>query len=278
MAIDKVWYGAPVRWTGPDWFDGETHLRTGATAVVIDPGRFRVGQVTGVRVVAPEMTVLRRAGWGVLLELPDGSEVEADPALLDLDLREHPLTGEPDTSVADWWRAEVEPRWSRRPPVSALVPRSFAAVCRVLHPGPDDETPAIEGELPDEVAAGLVRVLAGHTTTPEEVHVAVWDGWSDRPQLQFPDAGQLDTTPHGYFLLRGPLDGLLTPIGPGAVWERPAAGVWWPRDRAWFVCTDVDLTWTFVAGPRELVRQVLRDDELVAVPAGFDELAYVLPS
>ena len=43
--------------------------------------------------------------------------------------------------------------------------------------------------------------------------------------------------------------------------------MWWPDDRAWFVSTEIDFMWTYVAGSRECVDDVLGDSVLEALPS-----------
>ncbi len=38
------------------------------------------------------------------------------------------------------------------------------------------------------------------------------------------------------------------------MWRQP--DLWWPADRAWIVCTDVDIWCNYVAGPQALVDEV----------------------
>jgi hypothetical protein len=190
-------------------------------------------------------------------------------------------------------------------PVSGFVPAGFPAVCRVLHPciGLDGEpvrwreladqaesagfedgggtrgelTYAFAnslglgwspGELDEITATGLVDVLGRATTTPNDVFVAVWDGWGDVPPQRFPGAASLTTQARGHFLLRGPLTGVLASVAVS--FDRPTAGVWWPADRAWFVLTEIDLDWTFVAGDTALIDQLRQHPRLEAVETTFD--------
>jgi hypothetical protein len=44
--------------------------------------------------------------------------------------------------------------------------------------------------------------------------------------------------------------------------DRPTAGLWWPADRAWFVATELDLDWTFVAGGTQLVERLHQNPRL----------------
>ena len=126
-----------------------------------------------------------------------------------------------------------------------------------------------EGALDEGTASALVDVLGQATTTPDEVFVAIWEGWGDGSPERFPGAARLDTyTDRNHFLLRGPRHGVLTAIDQRG--SRLAAGLWWAADRAWFVATEIDFEWTFIAGGQELVERHCADDRLEATPVSFD--------
>lgn len=59
-------------------------------------------------------------------------------------------------------------------------------------------------------------------------------------------------------------DALLFPDGVPGVRLTPTH--WFPEDRAWFVCTAYDLTFTFIGGSESLVRDLLDHGELECVP------------
>lgn len=68
-----------------------------------------------------------------------------------------------------------------------------------------------------------------------------------------------------YYLLGGPIEGALeTMLSAGYVgldpWRWQSVNLWWPDDRAWFVSTEIDFAWTYVAGTEKLI------DELVDSP------------
>ncbi len=192
---------------------------------------------------------------------------------------DHPLQPEPDGMHAAWWLDQLDPWGLQGVPVSSLVPSSFPAVVQVLHPWRSvhdrvswrpaatqlgfDSVPAVDdtremdeipaaraasleqnpGDLDMVTARTLVDVLARATTTPDDVFVAVWEGWGDVPVQRLPGAADLDTHKRGHFLLRGPLTGVLESVATG-LFRRPASGLWWPADRAWFVATVIDFSWT----------------------------------
>jgi hypothetical protein len=246
---------------------------------------------------------------GVMIRLQDGAVVSVPREHLELVAPDHPLAPEPDGTVAGWWLEQLDPWGAGGVPVSSLVPAGFPAVCQVVHPwfGPDGEVvrwrtlaegsafrelreryqtshglvPVVaeelglsgsEGELDVLTARALVEVLSDATATPDQVFVAVWEGWGDVPPQRFPGAAHIHTQARGHFLLRGPLTGVLSPVAIASA-DRPAAGLWWPADRAWFVATEIDFPWTFVAGATALVDRLLNDDRLEAATTTFDASA-----
>jgi hypothetical protein len=65
-------------------------------------------------------------------------------------------------------------------------------------------------------------------------------------------------------LFRGVLDELSTFLANGKYQCTPE--YWWPADHSWCVCSDYDLTFTIVAGSKELVSDVLNHASLEALP------------
>jgi hypothetical protein len=61
----------------------------------------------------------------------------------------------------------------------------------------------------------------------------------------------------------GTLDELSTFLANGNYQFTPE--YWWPADYSWCVCSDYDLTFTIVAGSKELVSRVLNDATLEAI-------------
>jgi hypothetical protein len=45
----------------------------------------------------------------------------------------------------------------------------------------------------------------------------------------------------------------------------------WPEDRSWFVGGDVDLTFTYVGGGADLIRALVTDPRLRAMPAAHGD-------
>jgi hypothetical protein len=67
-------------------------------------------------------------------------------------------------------------------------------------------------------------------------------------------------------LYRGPYEALVAPVDPAG--DQQTASLCWPQDHAWCVATEIDLPWTYVAGPAGLIESVAADARLEALPAG----------
>lgn len=168
--------------------------------------------------------------------------------------------------------------------MGGLVPEGFDR-CVVVQPLPPD------GPGDDAFIAQLAGVLEPHTATPDRAWCAVWEGygWAStstmyavarggplarlqaarmRRRLRAADDDRNDAVRRGltdlptfelphrrYHLLRCPLAAagrLESPDGFG----HHAPDLLWPDDRSWFVASDTDLDWFYVAGTDELTRDV----------------------
>jgi hypothetical protein len=298
-----LWNGADVRWVGAATELDGVRLRPSDRAVVVHAGRHHVTSFGSLQGSA--RTPIARRARGVTIRLVGGAKVTVPRRDLAIVPPEHPLAPEPDGTHASWWLEQLQPWGQHGVLIDSLAPSNLPAVCQVLHPwwgtGPEpirwsqlarqhgfasvrelDETrdestipaaanagvQARTGELDELTGVALVDVLPGHTTTPDNVFVAVWMGWGDVPPQRFPGAAHLETPHRGHFLLRGPLTGVLTSVCASGI-DRPVAGLWWPADRAWFVATEIDFEWTFVAGSDELVQRLLADDRLEVARTSF---------
>ncbi len=116
-----------------------------------------------------------------------------------------------------------------------------------------------------EVLAGILR---DWTATPERCWFCVWEGWGT---LQNPIPAAVRQGPRvrlpnrDYLLYAGPVEAV-TAIAPRSG-DGQTANLWWPADRAWCVASEIDLAWTYLAGPAELIRAVLGDSRLETLPA-----------
>lgn len=311
MPLPGLWDGADVRWIGPERRRGGNSVRRGDRAVVVDAGRHHVGSFATVW-FGPSSRGPVQPRRGVVIRIASGEEIRVARRHLEIVAPDHPLRPEPDPHVADWWLNQLA-EWGWPLPIAAFVPRSLPTVCRVLHPWSDrdghvrwdvvaeaaglpdrdelatrlvrghfgKEAPLdtgpyhepMEGELDDATARSLIEVLSSATTSPNDVFFAVWVGWGDVPPQRFPGAARLETPGRGHFLLRGPIEDALTSISASRVADRPVSGLWWPADGAWFLATEIDFAWTFVAGTEVLVTELLSRDDLETMRTTHDSPA-----
>lgn len=216
-----------------------------------------------------------------------------------------PLRALGDVSCGAWLADDPAPAGLR----ARVGPSGFAAYARVLHrAGGDGERQ--EGHLDNALLAALIDVLAAHTTTPDDCCFALWEGYGDihggeaasflsafsgsplwpsriftkeKPLAPPPPAfgpeimdGPLLTVGDlSYFLFAGPLSdagqwGAASYRG-GAPRDINSPNLMWPADRAWFVTTAIEGTWTGVGGSTALIDALLRDDRLEVVRQRYDE-------
>lgn len=154
-----------------------------------------------------------------------------------------------------------------------------------------------DGNLDPQDVDTLIPLLTAATATPSQCHYALWDGWgwvrpgsmqrrstrvwSSKAEAAaharaLQEALQAEMAPVWSFsagcpvepwwggrnmiLFDGPLDAVMAigrPARPAGGVERQCPQWWWPEDRAWFVGTDIDDPWTYVAGSPALINAVL---------------------
>lgn len=126
----------------------------------------------------------------------------------------------------------------------------------------------LDGTLPWPETVALARVLATFTSTPKQAYFCLWDGHGD------PETRALAGRPwrvrmehRAYHLLIGPVA-----AAADLASERSyrGAGLWWPRDRAWLVATEIDGFNTFVGASPDAVAALVADPALEVVPADPD--------
>lgn len=308
MTGKRLWNGADVRWVGPERErDG---IRRGDLAVVVDAGRHHV---TSFGSLTARSGRHRPLGRGVIVQLSGGEQIRVPAKHLELVAPDLPLRPEADGQLAGWWLdvlddwerplriASFVPRefpavcrilhpWvdRRGRPVTwrevvnrcdvgdrgTLAQRLTASHFGTAEPlrVPQADEPR-EGELDQQTATFLVDLLTEATSTPDDVLFAIWIGWGDIPTQRFPGAARLDTPARGHLLLRGPLRGALTSISTSPVGARPVSGIWWPADRAWFVHTEIDFPWTFLAGSTDLIDEAEHRTDLETISTTFDATA-----
>jgi hypothetical protein len=180
------------------------------------------------------------------------------------------------------------------PAVPTPLPARFEAYARVLHPaeapwgrrltwgdlaaragvelGPSTRFAQIaadgaeprQGSFPEELLPVLCDVLAAHTSDPGHCVMGLWDGWGwidcgdDVPRAELGS--------RAYLLYEGPVGAAADMGERGEGWFLPQSpNLWWPRDRAWCVATDVDLDCTYVGGSARLIGELTDGPRLEAV-------------
>ena len=181
----------------------------------------------------------------------------------------------------------------------------FLNVVGTVEPAARGLEPPTEGDLPSDQCAVLAKIVEQHTAVPDPCWFAVWDGYGffgggragltargdetwrarrarerterarqehERRLLDALPTFDVHPTPGGgahrsYLLFRGRVSmaGLLDFDG-----HRQSANLWWPEDRAWCVSTEVDGNSTYVGGSAEMVRDILADPRLEAMPSSVD--------
>ena len=98
----------------------------------------------------------------------------------------------------------------------------------------------------------LSPVLARHTSSTNGWFL-LWEGFGDLNDEVFNErVPKVSHAMRNFYLLRGPLDSY-------AHFSNDPS-YWWPDDRAWCLCTDTDFYWSYLAGGRECI------DEILAIP------------
>jgi hypothetical protein len=150
------------------------------------------------------------------------------------------------------------------------------------HPILGDIEP-LSGSLPIGLLRSLVTLFQRWSEEGERCWFAMWDGngtwWKGAHSGEDPFDDERDavlrrtplvhTQHRDYFLMRGPLPAVL-PLFDAAGSQSPA--LWWPEGRSWLVSTEVDAYSTYVGGSAYLIEDLLRSDEIEAVPSSLDAL------
>ena len=211
-----------------------------------------------------------------------------------------------DLSPAAWLADDPAPALLR----ANLGPTGHQAYARLLHA--DAGGDRAEGHLDRPLLDALVAVLARHTTTPERAYFALWDGYGDieggesagflvafsgpmrwpgrifgkekpipAPPPAFSPAvlagPRLDFLGQPHLLFTGPVAEAgrwgAAPYGAGIPRDINSPNLMWPHDRSWFVTTNIDGTWSGVAGSAALIADLLAEPRLEVVRSRYDEAA-----
>ena len=146
--------------------------------------------------------------------------------------------------------------------------------------------PALGRLLPAD-AMVLAEVISAWTTSPERCWFCLWDGygWENarlltpvgEPAVRLPDPipenvrqGRRVRLPkRDYLLYTGPLEAVLASVPLSDQEQTP--NLWWPEDRSWFVGSEIDLAWTYVGGPADMIEALLTEARIEALPAEPDD-------
>jgi hypothetical protein len=101
---------------------------------------------------------------------------------------------------------------------------------------------------PEQVEA-MTPILARHTSSTEGWFL-LWEGFGDLNDKVF-NVGvpKVNHPMRNFYLLRGPLDSYAH--------LRDVPNHWWPDDKAWCLSSDTDFSWSYLAGSRECVDEIL---------------------
>jgi hypothetical protein len=142
-----------------------------------------------------------------------------------------------------------------------------------LSDDPNDHPPGIarppEGDLPSELIEPLIQNLRRFTRTPEACLFLLWKGYGDLQMLEgFDSYPEVEVPGREYLLISGNLEGFNLFEA-----KRSSGGpnLWWPEDRSWCVATEIDLDSTLVGGSDKLIRELLSDPDVEAVPARLED-------
>lgn len=225
--------------------------------------------------------------------------------------RQNGLIPVKDVSGAMWLKEHLEQPWGRGDGcnyVASIIPAGFESYAKIYHPaylGDEhreitwsklaryfnrkphsqmqwhrivecDSThldmkiiePAV-GHFPGKKAEALIDVLSRYTTTPDDCLFAVWNGWGGLDiDKRWPEAAVIPLPDREYILLGGPIEAAAMSVLP---FREQSASLWWPRDRAWCVATEIDMMWTFVGGTVACIEALLEAGCLEVYPAQLDD-------
>ena len=154
--------------------------------------------------------------------------------------------------------------------------------------------PPSDGEITDDLARDLSELLGNHTTTPDDCVFAYWDGWGDPMPLMPTPTGEnerveqqnvleryksgeiFDGTPRAsrdhasilsipgrdFYLFEGDIAEAVTE------WDGMGGSLpsmWWPRDLAWCVATEIDFDSTYIGASAACIDAVVADPRVEAM-------------
>ncbi|WP_060655305.1 hypothetical protein, partial [Rhodococcus pyridinivorans] len=123
-----------------------------------------------------------------------------------------------------------------------------------------DEEPEV-GDMPEGQLAAVATVLAEHTATAGDCWFGFWSGRGAARSMGLPRFGPRLTIPHreDFLLVHGAVRDAVRTL------DSWGPNLWWPRDRAWFVASDIDLMSTYIGSSVECARALHACPELEAI-------------
>lgn len=120
-------------------------------------------------------------------------------------------------------------------------------------------------QLSPEQFRALLPILTRHTASTEGWFL-LWDGFGDLNTSVF-NSGvpKVHHAMRDFYLLKGHLSSY------AAFSDDPS--YLWPDDRAWCLCTDTDFSWSYLAGSRRCITEILATPILDAVETSLDNPA-----
>ena len=208
---------------------------------------------------------LSQGEWGRLDSLmPRGFSSYArifHPAYLEGDI-ERPVRW---STVASWTGRTVHPlmQFERVADLSE-APRD------IYKDPPWGELPQ-HGSIPEKECRSLTTVLRDFTSTPDDCFFCLWEGYGNIDTRLYKASARVVAPGREYLLFRGPLNAVMSFVEDRiAPFRGDSPNIWWPRDRAWCVTTDIDLFDTFVGGSKECIEAVLGSPDLEALATTLD--------
>ena len=119
-----------------------------------------------------------------------------------------------------------------------------------------------------EQTATIASIARRHSTATGLVWFGIWEGygWTSSMTLYSASGPRLSA----WFVCawlrgrsrvadrrrRGSLQAAASIVEPGGG-RHQVPDLWWPDDRQWFVATDTDLDWTYIAGSRTFIAEII---------------------
>jgi hypothetical protein len=161
--------------------------------------------------------------------------------------------------------------------VGMVIPPGFDAYACLLHSDQSDDD-QVRGQPNLEGIRTLADALRGATSTEDSCWFCIWNGWGWlhvsagaiapvgperqgwRDQLveveQFAASAPLVGDQYReYHLFSGPIGAVVDSSLPAMPYQSPS--LWWPDDKAWIVASEIDLSWTYVGGPPEVIDRLI---------------------